>query len=107
MIRRPPRSTLFPYTTLFRSHLAHELGAHGHPLGLLVLSTRPPADATGHAPRAVRIPLARRHVHLQRFQLSDQLLALGRAERRSVTDIVERLPAIQAQQQRTKRFAVV
>src|SRR2546422_6134634 len=22
MIRRPPRSTLFPYTTLFRSHLA-------------------------------------------------------------------------------------
>src|SRR2546422_1638690 len=23
MIRRPPRSTLFPYTTLFRSFLAH------------------------------------------------------------------------------------
>src|SRR3712207_7401097 len=23
MIRRPPRSTLFPYTTLFRSHLQH------------------------------------------------------------------------------------
>src|SRR3712207_8744714 len=25
MIRRPPRSTLFPYTTLFRSHLCHHL----------------------------------------------------------------------------------
>src|SRR2546427_6821105 len=25
MIRRPPRSTLFPYTTLFRSHAAHEV----------------------------------------------------------------------------------
>src|SRR2546428_1862180 len=25
MIRRPPRSTLFPYTTLFRSPLAEEL----------------------------------------------------------------------------------
>src|SRR3989442_11083408 len=25
MIRRPPRSTLFPYTTLFRSELAPEL----------------------------------------------------------------------------------
>src|SRR2546430_9228391 len=25
MIRRPPRSTLFPYTTLFRSHLRNEL----------------------------------------------------------------------------------
>src|SRR3712207_8523078 len=32
MIRRPPRSTLFPYTTLFRSHAAaggqRRLGAH-------------------------------------------------------------------------------
>src|SRR3990172_7071431 len=29
MIRRPPRSTLFPYTTLFRSpgHLVHRVGA--------------------------------------------------------------------------------
>src|SRR5687768_17996287 len=26
MIRRPPRSTLFPYTTLFRSALAHPFG---------------------------------------------------------------------------------
>src|SRR3712207_7427235 len=26
MIRRPPRSTLFPYTTLFRSHLLHLRG---------------------------------------------------------------------------------
>src|SRR5256885_9203228 len=24
MIRRPPRSTLFPYTTLFRSHRLHD-----------------------------------------------------------------------------------
>src|SRR2546430_10145120 len=27
MIRRPPRSTLFPYTTLFRSHHHHQPGA--------------------------------------------------------------------------------
>src|SRR2546430_4397477 len=27
MIRRPPRSTLFPYTTLFRSHAATAAGA--------------------------------------------------------------------------------
>src|SRR6266487_2390531 len=26
MIRRPPRSTLFPYTTLFRSDISHEPG---------------------------------------------------------------------------------
>src|SRR2546427_4478192 len=32
MIRRPPRSTLFPYTTLFRSHRhrAEVLQAQGH-----------------------------------------------------------------------------
>src|SRR5690554_7387454 len=29
MIRRPPRSTLFPYTTLFRSSLVHECGEDG------------------------------------------------------------------------------
>src|SRR5256885_12371899 len=28
MIRRPPRSTLFPYTTLFRSRAGEEAGAH-------------------------------------------------------------------------------
>src|ERR1041384_8631328 len=28
MIRRPPRSTLFPYTTLFRSHHRHGSPAH-------------------------------------------------------------------------------
>src|SRR5256885_7335569 len=27
MIRRPPRSTLFPYTTLFRSHIFDAYGA--------------------------------------------------------------------------------
>src|SRR5688572_32255198 len=29
MIRRPPRSTLFPYTTLFRSETAHPGGTEG------------------------------------------------------------------------------
>src|SRR5438445_5798425 len=30
MIRRPPRSTLFPYTTLFRSRGQPSRGAHPH-----------------------------------------------------------------------------
>src|SRR5947209_9588313 len=29
MIRRPPRSTLFPYTTLFRSHWPRRTGRNG------------------------------------------------------------------------------
>src|SRR2546430_10170831 len=45
MIRRPPRSTLFPYTTLFRSDVltkadANELLKSGHRL---------PEDLPGHA----------------------------------------------------------
>src|SRR3712207_8295220 len=38
MIRRPPRSTLFPYTTLFRSVVALAQGLYG--LGLLRWPTR-------------------------------------------------------------------
>src|SRR3712207_7575004 len=34
MIRRPPRSTLFPYTTLFRSHVHVEVGPRGTVDGL-------------------------------------------------------------------------
>src|SRR2546427_6975966 len=30
MIRRPPRSTLFPYTTLFRSHAVFVRSPHAH-----------------------------------------------------------------------------
>src|SRR5256885_2624440 len=36
MIRRPPRSTLFPYTTLFRSEMARELPDHHRPFGRAV-----------------------------------------------------------------------
>src|SRR2546427_9095557 len=43
MIRRPPRSTLFPYTTLFRSPLHRAL--HIARLGLLVLAAVAAADA--------------------------------------------------------------
>src|SRR2546427_3777263 len=39
MIRRPPRSTLFPYTTLFRS--AHELGEEKAWPVILLMSTYP------------------------------------------------------------------
>src|SRR2546429_6453721 len=33
MIRRPPKSTLFPYTTLFRSHVGRFNPAHGFRIG--------------------------------------------------------------------------
>src|SRR2546429_9833258 len=44
MIRRPPRSTLFPYTTLFRSH--HALREDAHLNHLHWTTTRRPAPQT-------------------------------------------------------------
>src|SRR6266536_6464738 len=73
MIRRPPRSTLFPYTTLFRPHrrgqldvdhlavLGNRLAGGGHGLG----SPRPQGDPGDGLPDAGRLdhwPGARAHL---------------------------------------------
>src|SRR3712207_6994211 len=64
MIRRPPRSTLFPYTTLFRSqHLAHL----DQRLGLPQRGAQPADLLLGHrtaeAGGQLGPPLARRRGH--------------------------------------------
>src|SRR5256886_16919733 len=48
MIRRPPRSTLFPYTTLFRSHWHVRAPRDGH-----FRDRDPPACERGPVPLAV------------------------------------------------------
>src|SRR5256885_8952677 len=45
MIRRPPRSTLFPYTTLFRSEDAERSGGGLHRKGMLMLIPLPLGSA--------------------------------------------------------------
>src|SRR3712207_8894740 len=57
MIRRPPRSTLFPYTTLFRSVRQAPDGRHRHPA--LALVDRARAGVPGPPPQLR--PLPRRH----------------------------------------------
>src|SRR3989441_6907639 len=60
MIRRPPRSTLFPYTTLFRSEItAQELKAEWErDQDLLVIDVREPHEyEIAHIDGAVLIPL--------------------------------------------------
>src|SRR2546426_8328712 len=58
MIRRPPRSTLFPYTTLFRSLAERHPPIYGHERGHRVESTtrwlrgQPPCP--GRSPQAGR-----------------------------------------------------
>src|SRR5256885_7011275 len=62
MIRRPPRSTLFPYTTLFRSHVGQVLDAllrgHGQDAGLAGLGR---GDG-GRNAREDGLHLAARHI---------------------------------------------
>src|SRR2546426_2481782 len=47
MIRRPPRSTLFPYTTLFRSIFGIEIGA-GHSVDLFGIQAEAQPGASGN-----------------------------------------------------------
>src|SRR2546426_4279144 len=71
MIRRPPRSTLFPYTTLFRSVVLHErvlleLGdrsAFEHDLAV-----HDDVAAVGDADRLVEILLGRSEEHTSELQ---------------------------------------
>src|SRR5256885_5561392 len=76
MIRRPPRSTLFPYTTLFRS----TSGASSNRFGTSCRAARP-APGIGHRlhpPRSARLDRAAgRHAALLEAlgQLAAQVLA--------------------------------
>src|SRR2546422_7593355 len=63
MIRRPPRSTLFPYTTLFRSDQRQVPLSVGHPLSLQLWRRkflRPPPGGT----RTAGWPLDRKSTRL-------------------------------------------
>src|SRR5260221_4379418 len=68
MIRRPPRSTLFPYTTLFRSLLL-AIGvtlASGDRVGVGVISTFPQAQTHTRSP--IRVSFARSEEHTSELQ---------------------------------------
>src|SRR3712207_7620538 len=57
MIRRPPRSTLFPYTTLFRSHAVDPRGVEHELAGLVDVPDLPGAvglDVQAEAGRPAR-----------------------------------------------------
>src|SRR2546422_4640471 len=66
MIRRPPRSTLFPYTTLFRS-----LAAEGD-RDLVRLHPRRRLAEGRHDPSPVRIGAVERGLHERRVRRSEE-----------------------------------
>src|SRR5256885_17057036 len=90
MIRRPPRSTLFPYTTLFRSlvefHRTIDLGLH---IGDIALGlAQQGADGTRHARQLLGTDDHEGHGtderHLGKANIKHGSLACGRSEERRV-----------------------
>src|SRR3712207_8540961 len=74
MIRRPPRSTLFPYTTLFRSDLLHDIHLLPDALDIRDDQAEPRPKRARVAPEALdRIGIALRHrAHAERDRHDDQ-----------------------------------
>src|SRR2546430_17591845 len=100
MIRRPPRSTLFPYTTLFRSHrpgrAAHPARAHrsqpsrggARGEGLVIAALWVIALAQGGA------PVVTATVDRTRLGVGDALVLTIRARTRSPQPLKFTLPAL-------------
>src|SRR2546426_1081320 len=82
MIRRPPRSTLFPYTTLFRSHQVGRAEDRGQKVVEVMRDAGREATHRLHLLRLAELllePLALRHV------INHDLLGSPAGERDSVT----------------------
>src|SRR2546427_8976878 len=84
MIRRPPRSTLFPYTTLFRSDRAARAGVRGSRVHELA--------GVGLDPRLELVGALRRRLHLRR--VVDEV---GAEERRRAQRSEEHTSELQSQ----------
>src|SRR5256885_5352289 len=71
MIRRPPRSTLFPYTTLFRSHSIpfHFIPFHYITFGLILFNSLTLHYITFHSGSFHSIPLDRKSTRLNSSHL--------------------------------------
>src|SRR2546427_8971866 len=78
MIRRPPRSTLFPYTTLFRSPGEGGLQARVVPQGCIVEGEgelpRPGRDCHAHATENLAQDAARSEEHTSELQSQSNLV---------------------------------
>src|SRR3989442_7292334 len=86
MIRRPPRSTLFPYTTLFRSQYRLAPAAFLHPR---TSGRLPPHSSRQPAPTFLR-PLLRSEEHTSELQSRPHLVCRLLLEKKK-TIAIERL----------------
>src|SRR2546422_7039300 len=68
MIRRPPRSTLFPYTTLFRSPAVKTFGIEPIPLGYIVVG--PSNTAVSNIGEVERVPYSKPEIDRKSTRLN-------------------------------------
>src|SRR5258708_18094570 len=73
MIRRPPRSTLFPYTTLFRSSPSAALPRNPPPGSRPSTAPSPTSAASTASPKLERAP-SRSEEHTSELQSPDHLV---------------------------------
>src|SRR2546426_5671491 len=90
MIRRPPRSTLFPYTTLFRS-AGDARGEAGH--GRLVPGRQPepPGQGPDHRLREAGLTKARSEEHTSELQSPCNLVCRLLLEKKKIMLHMRRL----------------
>src|SRR5258708_27249546 len=99
MIRRPPRSTLFPYTTLFRSVVHHRSGAGVGATFILGKDTEPTARGL----------VIRSEAHTSELKSPDHLVCRLlleqniRSRRRATAAQLKRSPAIPREARRSER----
>src|SRR3712207_8558164 len=93
MIRRPPRSTLFPYTTLFRSMaspaLARDRAPRARPRRRGPRRPAPPLPCGG---RGRRRPRARSEEHTSELQSRQYLVCRLLLEKKKNTHTSRRIP---------------
>src|SRR3712207_9500097 len=92
MIRRPPRSTLFPYTTLFRS--GRERLPQKFVRALAVAEPRPEVDLPSQAPARAGVA-----AHLQRAARGAEQFGRG-----ALRDVVRRVQAVERSEEHTSEL---
>src|SRR2546421_4159604 len=95
MIRRPPRSTLFPYTTLFRSlargaqllHLTDRRGVRAEAVAAVNHHDRPGDPLQVHGPVERRVAAARSEEHTSELQSRSDLVCRLLLEKKKKNNI--------------------
>src|SRR3712207_8258768 len=98
MIRRPPRSTLFPYTTLFRSfarQMRKEIRKH---------EVQAPIYDPNDEPIMDNIRIRQLLPHRYPMQLVDKIIAMGPTSIVGVKNITSNEPFFQGQDRKSTRL---